>query len=58
MMLFGEAYEKSARFAKILRPYLQFVDHKLMYVVDDAPDEVKQVYEEYLEFNKEYEGFG
>lgn len=59
MLLAGEEYEKNSRLSEILRPYLRLVDNKIQHVIDeDAPDEVKQAYEEYLEFNKKYEGFG
>lgn len=59
MMLIGEAYEKMSRLSEILRPYLRLVDNEIQHVIDeDAPDEVKQAYEEYLEFNKQYENFG
>ena len=59
MLLAGEEYEKNSRLSEILRPYLRLFDNKIQHVIDeDAPDKVKQAYEEYLEFNKKYEGFG
>ena len=52
MMLVGEEYEISRRFDKILDPYVHFVDGKWVYELEDAPDEVKKTYEEYLKWKR------
>lgn len=58
MMLVGEEYEISRRFDKILDPYVHFVDGEYIYELEDAPDEMKKTYEEYLKWKKKYENFG
>lgn len=58
MMLAGKELEISRRFDKILDPYVHFVDGEYIYELEDAPDEVKKVYQEYLEWKEKYKNFG
>ena len=50
--------KKNVKFKESLRLYLNLVDGKWVYELEDAPDEVKKTYEKYLKWKEKYENFG